>query len=128
MTEGFEENVEFLELAYLDRNDVSRGKAFEVIAPLLWLKVGAVGEMIAKVKKPFAAPVGSRYAVLFDVAHWQDFAEAVKNREDITHLFVVTDSVAQYQQVVAELPATVEVAMLYEDYLRNFEINVGGAS
>ena len=128
MADGFEENVEFLELAYLDRNDVSRGKAFEAIAPLLWMKVGAVGEMIAKVKKPYAAPDGARYAVLFDVAHWQDFAEAVKAREDITHLFVVTDSVAQYQQVIAELPATVEVAMLYEDYLRNFEINVGGAS
>ena len=128
MADGFEENVEFLELAYLDRNDVSRGKAFEAIAPLLWMKVGAVGEMIDKVKKPYAAPDGARYAVLFDVAHWQDFAEAVKAREDITHLFVVTDSVAQYQQVIAELPATVEVAMLYEDYLRNFEINVGGAS
>jgi adenine-specific DNA-methyltransferase len=128
MADGFEENVEFLELAYLDRNDVSRGKAFEAIAPLLWLKVGAVGEMIDKVAKPFAVPAGARYAVLFDVAHWQDFAEAVRDREDITHLFVVTDSVAQYQQVVAELPATVEVAMLYEDYLRNFEVNVGGAS
>jgi adenine-specific DNA-methyltransferase len=127
MADGFKENVEFLELAYLDRNDVSRGKAFEAIAPLLWLKVGAVGEMVAKVKKPYAAPEGARYAVLFDVAHWQDFAEAVRDREDITHLFVVTDSIAQYQQVVAELPPTVEVAMLYEDYLRNFEINLGGA-
>jgi adenine-specific DNA-methyltransferase len=128
MADGFEENVEFLELAYLDRNDVSRGKAFEAIAPLLWMKVGAAGEMIARVKQPYAAPEGARYAVLFDVAHWQDFAEAVRDREDITHLFVVTDSVAQYQQVVAELPATVEVAMLYDDYLRNFEINLGGAS
>jgi adenine-specific DNA-methyltransferase len=128
MAEGFEENVQFLELAYLDRNDVSRGKAFEAIAPLLWLKVGAIGDMIAKVQQPYAAPDGARYAVLFDVSHWQDFTEAVRDREDLTHLFVVTDSIAQYQQVVAELPATVEVTMLYEDYLRNFEVNLGSAS
>jgi adenine-specific DNA-methyltransferase len=128
MAEGFEENVQFLELSYLDRNDVSRGKAFEAIAPLLWLKVGATGDMIAKVRQPYAAPDGARYAVLFDVSHWQDFAEAVREREDLTHLFVVTDSIAQYQQVVAELPATVEVTMLYEDYLRNFEVNLGSAS
>ena len=40
---------------------------------------------------------------------------------------IVTDSLAQYQQVAAELPPAVEVSMLYEDYLRNFEINLGGA-
>jgi len=127
MADGFEENVEFLELSYLDRNEVSRGKAFEAIAPLLWLKAGASGPMIAKVKRPFAAPENARYAVLFDINHWHDFAEAVRGRDYITHIFVITDSVAQYQQVVAELPPTADVSMLYEDYLRNFEINVGGA-
>jgi adenine-specific DNA-methyltransferase len=127
MADGFEENVEFLELSYLDRNEVSRGKAFEAIAPLLWLKAGATGSMIAKVKRPFAAPSGARYCVLFDINHWHDFAEAIRERDDLTHIFVITDSVAQYQQVVAELPPTADVSMLYEDYLRNFEINVGGA-
>lgn len=126
MAEGFEENVVFLELTYLDRNDVARGKAFEAIAPLLWLKAGGVGEMIAKHSKKYAAPTEARYAVLFDVSHWQEFTDEVRDREDLTHIFVVTDSSAQFQQVVAELPHTVEVTMLYEDYLRNFEINVGG--
>jgi len=127
MADGFDENVEFFELAYLDQNEVSRGKAFEAIAALLWMKAGADGPMIAKVHKPFASPAGARYAVLFDINRWHEFAEAIREREDLRHVFIVTDSQAQYQQVVAELPQTADVSMLYEDYLRNFEINVGGA-
>lgn len=127
MAEGFEENVEFVELTYLDRNDVSRGKSFEAIAPLLWMKVGARGEMIAKQKSTFDAPAGARYAVLFDIDVWPKFVEAIRGHDDLEHVFIVTDSLAMYQQVVAELPAELETTMLYEDYLRNFEINMGGA-
>lgn len=127
MADGFEENVEFVELTYLDRNDISRGKAFETIAPLLWLKVGSQGEMIAKQTSTFAAPAGARYAVLFDIDVWPKFVEAIRGRDDLEHVFIVTDSLAMYQQVVAELPAELATTMLYEDYLRNFEINMGGA-
>jgi adenine-specific DNA-methyltransferase len=91
------------------------------------MKAGADGPVIAKVHKPFAAPAGARYAVLFDINRWDEFAEAIREREDLRHVFIVTDSEAQYQQVVTELPQTADVSMLYEDYLRNFEINVGGA-
>jgi len=128
MAEGFEENVQFLELSYLDPNDVSRGKAFEAIAPLLWLKAGGRGTMISKPAKKYAAPQDAQYAILFDVAHWREFADEVRERDNLTHIFVVTDSVAEYQQVAAELPQTVELTMLYEDYLRNFEINGGAPS
>jgi hypothetical protein len=38
---------------------------------------------------------------------------------------IVTDSIAQFQQVVAELPPQIKASMLYEDYIRNFEINTG---
>jgi adenine-specific DNA-methyltransferase len=126
MSEGFEENVEFVELTYLDRNDVSRGKAFEAIGPLLWMKAGARGEMIAKQKADFAAPVKARYAVLFDIDAWPKFVDVIRGRYDLEHVFIVTDSLAMYQQVVVELPAELETTMLYEDYLRNFEINMGG--
>ncbi len=127
MADGFEENIEFVELTYLDRNDVSRGKSFEAIAPLLWMKVGAKGEMIAKQKTTFDAPKNARYAVLFDIDVWPKFVKAIRGRDDLEHVFIVTDSLAMYQQVVAELPVELETTMLYEDYLRNFEINIGGA-
>jgi adenine-specific DNA-methyltransferase len=126
ISEGLEESAVFFELTYLDRNDVSRGKSFEAIAPLLWMKVGARGEMIAKQKANFAAPANARYAVLFDIDAWPKFVDELRGREDLEHVFIVTDSLAMYQQVVAELPAELETTMLYEDYLRNFEINMGG--
>ena len=65
--------------------------------------------------------------MLFDIDVWPKFVESIRGRDDLEHVFIVTDSLAMYQQVVAELPAELETTMLYEDYLRNFEINMGGA-
>jgi adenine-specific DNA-methyltransferase len=107
---------------------LARGKAFEAIAPLLWLKFGSVGAPIRKVEKPFAVPAGATYGILFDLNHWHEFVEVVRAREDLKHVCIVTDSIAQFQQVVSELPPTLGVSMLYEDYLRNFEINTGWTS
>ena len=128
ISEGFEENVEFLELDYLDRNDVSRGKSFEAIAPLLWMKVGAIGPRVDREEKPFAIPNNGCYGVLFTIDSWRAFADELDRRPEITHAFVVTDSLAQFQEVASEFPPSIKVSMLWEDYLRNFEINTGGSS
>ena len=48
MAEGFEENVEFLELTYLDPDDVDLDRAFEAVAPLLWLRAGGQGSTVAE--------------------------------------------------------------------------------
>jgi adenine-specific DNA-methyltransferase len=125
MAKGFDENAIFLKLNYLEKNSVARGKAFEAIAPLLWLKAGAKGPQITKVKKPFAAPKGASYAVLFDAAQAAGFIEALRDREDIEHAYIVTNSMAEYQQVIVEFSTTVETTMLYEDYISNFELNLG---
>ncbi len=128
MAEGFAENVEFFELTYMDKDTVARGKAFEAIAPVLWMRFGAGGAVIAKQTKTYAAPADARYAVLFDVNQWQSFVDAIRDRDDLLNVCIVTDSIAQFQQVVAELPEGVGATMLYEDYLRNFEINTGATA
>ena len=51
--------------------------------------------------------------------------EGVKANATATHAFVVTDSDAVFQRVVAELPDTVTPVRLYESYLRSFAINTG---
>jgi adenine-specific DNA-methyltransferase len=112
-------------LTYLDRNSVARGKAFGAIAPILWLRYGSTGPCITKVTRSFAAPAGASYAILFDINQWPAFANEVREREDLTSVCIVTDSIAQFQQVVAELPPQIKASMLYEDYIRNFEINTG---
>lgn len=127
MSEGLAENVEFFNLAYLDRNEVERGKAFQAIAPLLWLEAGATGERIDAESPDFAVSHSAGYAILFDVGAWSKLSGELDRCDDINLLFVITDSLAQYQQIVAEVPPELTTRMLYEDYLDNFEINTGGA-
>jgi adenine-specific DNA-methyltransferase len=126
ISEGLAENMEFYELTYEDRDRVSLGSAFEAIAPILWLKAGAVGPQIEEVKGPWTLPAGSRYGILFDTAGWRPFIDAVKASEDVTHVYLITDSETVFQQLVRELPAEVSPIRLYQDYLGSFEINTGG--
>jgi adenine-specific DNA-methyltransferase len=127
MADGFTENVEFLQLEYLDRDEVSLGRAFEAVAPLLWLKAGGVGPRVEAIAKPWALPDYGVYGVLFDPQEWASFVRAAQDREgEVRHAFVVTDSTSVFQQVVSELPPGIGATMLYEDYLTTFSINTGG--
>ncbi|HEY3672023.1 MAG TPA: DNA methyltransferase [Acidimicrobiia bacterium] len=118
MAEGFEENVEFCELTYLDPDDVELDLAFDAIAPLLWLRAGATGPILAQRTGAFAWT--DRYGVLFDADRWRAF---VAERPDTaTTAFVVTDSSSTFAGVAAELPDSMDVVRLYENYLTTFAI------
>lgn len=127
MSEGFEENVTFLELKYLSIEDVELDQAFASVAPLLWLRAGGVGPIIdercddAGEPKPF--DVTAQYGVLFDPDHWRAFVEQLP--ETVTTAFVVTDSPSVFAAIAGELPSRVDVARLYENYLATFTINRG---
>ncbi|MBQ1051627.1 site-specific DNA-methyltransferase [Micromonospora sp. C51] len=132
VSEGFDENVEFFELTYEDPALVSLGRKFSSIAPLLWLKAGAAGERIDRVSPTgWSAPKSGTYGVLFDTNEWSDFVQAVNARHDtgnpLRHAFIVTDSTAEYQQIVAKLDPSLPTTRLYSDYLRTFEVNSSGA-
>jgi adenine-specific DNA-methyltransferase len=124
MADGFRENAEFFTLTYEDPALVSLGRRFEAIAPLLWLRAGAVGESIDHVaKEGWAIPTRAAYGVLFDTAAWGPFVVAAAERPDLAHAFVVTDSLVEYQQIVVKLDPALKTTRLYADYLRSFEIN-----
>lgn len=134
MSEGFDENIEFFDLTYEDPGLVSLGRRFEAIAPLLWLKAGAKGRLIDVVDSEtgWTAPSDSSYAILFDTSTWVEFTKEVDARSDdvenerLTHVYVVTDSLAEFQQVASRLDGSLNVTRLYSDYLRTFEINTTG--
>ncbi|WP_282696719.1 DNA methyltransferase [Streptomyces sp. CC208A] len=131
MSDGYEENVEFFELTYEDPALVSLGRKFSAIAPLLWFKAGATGERIEAVAdEGWVVPEEAVYGVLFDTTEWSDFVDAVNARHDggrqLRHAFIVTDSTAEYQQIVAKLDPSLATTRLYEDYLRTFQINTSG--
>ena len=120
MAEGFEENVEFFELTYQDAAVVELDRAFEAVAPLLWLRAGGQGSVIGHHTESGFAWV-ERYGVLWDTDRWQAFVGAAP--ETATTAFVVTDSVTAFAAVVSELPAGIEPLRLYENYLTTFAIN-----
>lgn len=131
--DGLKENVEFFELTYEDGGLVSLGRRFAAIAPLLWLKAGAVGPRIDSIDtdQGWSLPEGASYGVLFDTQHWAGFVDAVNRRQDddrpLAHVFVVTDSINEFQQIVSRLDSSQAATRLYADFLRTFEINTGSA-
>ena len=123
MAEGFEENVEFFTMTYEAPRLVAHNRAFEAIAPLLWLRAGSQGRRIEKARPDF--DVVDAYAVLFDLDASRDFLAAVAEAESVHIVFIVTDDDRGFQAVCGELPARVEGVCLYESYLTNFTLNTG---
>ena len=120
---GFDENVEFFKLVYLDADEVDLGTQFQEILPALWLKSGGIGDRSCASSVPFAIPPGVKFGVLFDEARFERFAQALRDRPDVSHIFLITDSEGAFADMRSRLPARLDVSMLYRDYLRNFRIN-----
>jgi adenine-specific DNA-methyltransferase len=128
MHDGFDENVEFFDLTYEDGALVSLGRRFEAIAPLLWLKAGATGARIDRIDpRGWTLPDDATYGILFDTSMWPDLVRAVASRVDtaipLTHLFIVTDSIIEFQHILGRFNSSLNITRLYADYLRSFEIN-----
>ncbi|MEV7693779.1 DNA methyltransferase [Microbacterium sp. NPDC089189] len=118
MADGFEENAAFFTLSYESPWMVEADKAFAAIAPMLWLRAGAIGERIDSIENGWA--VAESYGILKDLDLASDFVTELQRREGIRIAYVVTDDDGRYQQVASEIPG-IETVRLYEDYLRNCE-------
>ena len=121
MSEGFAANARFFTLTYHRRTPVVHGFEFKAIAPLLWLRAGAVGEVIDKVPAANWA-VSDVYAVLFKLDRTDEFLAAIEAADDVRIAYIITDDEGPYQSIVRRLPDGVEPVRLYETYLDNFRI------
>jgi adenine-specific DNA-methyltransferase len=121
MADGFEENVAFLELRYLDADDIDLGHALDDIAPLLWVRAGGQGPIARRVDDAGASlPYiwTDRYGVLFDEDRWRSFVSA--RPETATVAFIVTYSPTVFAGIAAELPTSMDTVRLYDTYLSMF--------
>jgi adenine-specific DNA-methyltransferase len=118
MVEGFEENAAFFTLTYESPWRVSTDRAFSVIAPMLWLRAGALGRRIEDLAKGWA--VADSYGIIKDLDLATDFIAALQVPVDLRIVFIVTDDEGRYQQIANEIPG-VKTVRLYEDYLLNCE-------
>lgn len=122
---GLDENVEFLELTYLDAARIEVDLAFAGIAPLLWLRAGARGPVIeecvddARRRKAYAWT--DQYGVLFNTDRWRGFVG--KLPKTATTAYIVTDSNTTFAHIAGELPGHLDVVRLYERYLATFAAN-----
>nr|WP_228018571.1 DNA methyltransferase [Brachybacterium epidermidis] len=124
MSEGFEENAAFFTLTYEAPLSVRHNRAFERVAPMLWLRAGSRGRVIYDLGED-GWDVADSYGVLENLDQADEFVATVSARECVDIAFVVTDDDSAFQMVCRELPNAVVPVRLYESYLQNFEINTG---
>lgn len=119
MEDGFEENAEFFTLTYENPIAVGHNRAFERVAPLLWLRAGAEGRRIDTIPAR-GWDVADTYGILWDLDQAGDFNRAIGKAESVRLAYVVTDDDRPFQSVASQLREGIEVVRLYESYLSNF--------
>lgn len=124
ISDGFEENVEFFNIDFLDPNAVARGDAFKAILPILWMLAGCQGEREdSKGSEAWFIPKESPFAVLIKENEFRTFREALVERKDIEWVFLVTDSEENFGLMRRTLGRKFQSVQLYKSYLENFRIN-----
>ncbi len=124
MAEGFEENTEFFNLTYETPVAVSHNRAFEHIAPLLWMRAGSEGRRIDKLPGE-GWEVADTYGLLTDLDKAALYCGAIAAREAVCIAYIITDDERRFQSVARQLPSNVEPVRLYESYLTNFRFSMG---
>ena len=97
------------------------GKAFDDIAPLLWLRAGAQGPIAQRLDdagQPRSFVWTERYGVLFDEDHWRGFVSS--RPAGARTAFIVTYSPTSFAGVAAELPSGMDTVRLYDTVLSMF--------
>ncbi|MCT1866286.1 site-specific DNA-methyltransferase [Dermabacter sp. p3-SID358] len=126
MADGFEENAAFFTLTYESPLSVRHHRAFERVAPILWLRAGSQGRIITSLGVR-GWNVSEVYAVLENFNESAEFFEALAGASGVRTVFFVTEDDAVFQMACRKLPEGVEPVRLYSSYLQNFEINRGRA-
>ena len=124
MAEGFEENADFFTLTYETPVAVSHNRAFERIAPLLWMRAGSDGRQIDTLPSD-GWDVADSYGLLVDLDKAAPFSKALAFNRNIRVVYIVTDDDRRFQAVVRQLSGLVEPIRLYESYLTNFRFSMG---
>jgi adenine-specific DNA-methyltransferase len=117
-SEGFEENVEFFRLKYLDPMLVEMGRSFADLHPLLWLAAGGVGKIEDfDPAARFAVPADSHYVVLFHPAGVPRLLEELKNRPDVSRVFIAAHSDSSFTELASVMPTRIETVHFQQKFL-----------
>lgn len=124
MSDGFEANVVFFKLGFLDKTKVSLGMQFKELVSTLWMKAGAIGKcpvVDADVLDMYILP-DNKMAILNDENHFGEFVEQLAKYPEIEVVYLVTDYESSFVAMTQALHGK-KTYQLYRDYLDNFRIN-----
>lgn len=126
LKDGFPANLEYFKLDFLDPTEVQMGRQFAAILPVLWMIAGSCGPLpeAPDPHTPWLIPADCPFAVLIQEKRFKEFHRHIEGRDDLTHVFIVTNSSSTYHNLREEIEVP-NVVQLYRDYLQNFKINYG---
>ena len=126
LKDGFPANLEYFKLDFLDPTEVQMGRQFAAILPVLWMMAGTRGSLpdAPDPHAPWLIPADCPFAVLIQEKRFKEFHRHIEGRDDLTHVFIVTNSSSTYHNLREEIKSP-HVVQLYRDYLQNFKINYG---
>ena len=128
ISDGFEENVEFFSVDFLDPDAVARGDAFQAILPMLWMMADCRGNREeSKGSQSWFFPKQALFAVLIKEKEFRAFREALVERKDVEWIYLVTDSEENFGLMRRALGRKFHCVQLYKNYLENFRINTPDA-
>ena len=120
ISDGFDANARFFTLTYEPPTRVRHGRAFDRIAPLLWLRAGQFGKILDSIPEQGWAVVES-HGVIQQVGEIEAFMNAVREVPTVTTVYIVTDDDLIFQSAVSSMAdLEVEFVQLYSSYLTNF--------
>jgi adenine-specific DNA-methyltransferase len=124
--EGFEENVEFFRLDYLNPDNVELGDSLDALHPLLWLRAGARRARPKKLRPTngFVVVADGGYAVLLDEKAMPELIAALNENGGVDHVYLRTDSDDAYAEMCELLGRGVTTERLYGEYLAEFRPGV----
>lgn len=127
MADGFKANASYFKLGFLDKTMVALGTQFKELISVLWMKSGCIGRCPILESDTLPNMViypENSFAVLIDEMSYCAFEEELAKYPDIKTVFIVTDSVGAYREIIRGMDDKTTY-QLYRDYLDNFRINTG---
>jgi adenine-specific DNA-methyltransferase len=128
---GFNENLQYLKLEFLDPTSVELGDELSNLILILWIMSGSKGK-IPKIHgdETFIASPDCSFALLLSEKNFKAFLREISRHKCPAKIFVVTNSMDVFQEMRSQLRNRLkcknqDIVHLYRNYLENFQINTG---
>lgn len=125
MSDGFDANVKYFKLGFLDKYAVALHRQFRELLPILWMKAGCVGDCPVLTGEDIPDALvfaGNKMAILTNEDVYSDFRTQLEGRKDIENIFIIAKSEHAFLEM-AQPFTWAKTYHLYKDYLDNFSIN-----